>query len=52
MMNVAAMISFSDIVMVGESEGDVITKIPIKTAAIKENMRYTETFPIRFKLIS
>jgi hypothetical protein len=46
MMNMAAMISFSDIAMVGESEGDVITRIPINTAATKENMRYTETFLI------
>jgi hypothetical protein len=44
-MNIPAMTPFSDIAMVGESEGDVITRIPIKTAATKENIRYTETFP-------
>jgi hypothetical protein len=43
-MNIPAMTPFSDVVIVGGAEGDVITRIPINTAARKENMRYTETF--------
>jgi hypothetical protein len=45
-MNIPAMTPFSDIVMVGVSEGDVITRILINTVARKENMRYTETYLI------
>jgi hypothetical protein len=45
-MNIPAMTPFSDIVMVGVSDGDVITRKPINIAARKENMRYTETFLI------
>jgi hypothetical protein len=45
-MNTPAMTPLSNIVIVGESEGDVITRIPINTAATKENIRYTETFLI------
>jgi hypothetical protein len=42
-MNMPAMTSFSDIVMVGVVEGEVIIRIPTNTAARKENMRYIKT---------